>query len=214
MQSHWGTFTNNMTIKQFISKLLHLIEVRRIKTNKKVVYLTFDDAPEGEITNFVLSYLAKYNAKATFFCRGDNAEKNPEMLKKIINEGHAVGNHTYSHIRALSVSNKEYIDNIERANILLKTHLFRPPWGVLKLSDYRKLISMGYKIIYWSLTSGDTELDKFDLSSNLERMKNSTKPGDIVLFHSVNRHENETKQILPQYLAWLYENGYKSKELI
>lgn len=203
-----------MSIKQLISRILHLVEIRRIKTNEKVVYLTFDDAPEDDITDFVLSQLAIYNAKATFFCRGDNAEKNPEILRRIINEGHAVGNHTYSHVRALSVSNKEYIDDIERANTILNTHLFRPPWGVLKVSDYIKIVLKGYKVIYWSLASGDTELDKFNLSTNIERMKRNTKPGDIVLFHSVNRHENETRQILPLYLAWLHEMGYKSYVLI
>lgn len=203
-----------MNIKQLVSKLLHLVEVRKIKTNEKIVYLTFDDAPEGEITDFVLSQLKKYDIKATFFCRGDNTERNPEMLRRIINEGHGVGNHTYSHIRAISVSSKEYIEDVEKANNLLNTHLFRPPWGVLKLSDYIKLVIKGYKIIYWSLVSGDTELEKFDLDFNLERMKNNTKPGDIVLFHSVNRHEKETRQILPLYLEWLHDNGYRSNVLI
>lgn len=202
-----------MKIKQLISRLLHLVEVRKIKTKEKIVYLTFDDAPEGEITDFVLSQLKKYEVKATFFCRGDYTERNPEKFRSIINEGHAIGNHTYSHIRAISVSSKEYIDDVEKANNLLNTHLFRPPWGVLKLSDYIKLVTKGYKIIYWSLVSGDTELGNFDLDFNLERMKRNTTPGDIILFHSVNRHEKETKQILPLYLSWLQENGYKSNVL-
>lgn len=199
-----------MTFKQLINKALHLIEIRRIKTKEKIVYLTFDDAPEGEITIFVLEQLAKYNAKATFFCRGDYAEKNPILLKKILDEGHSIGNHTYSHIHSLKVSDKDYINDVERANKVLKTHLFRPPWGVLSFFSYCKLVSKGYKIIYWSLVSGDTEKEKFNLMFSLNSMKNKTIPGDIVLFHSVLKHEKETRQILPLYLDWLYNNGYTS----
>ena len=87
-------------ITLFINRFLHLFEIRRIKTKEKLIYLTFDDGPEPDITEFVLNELQKYGAKATFFCCGDNAEKYPELLGRIRNEGHSIGNHTYSHINS------------------------------------------------------------------------------------------------------------------
>lgn len=202
----------SMNRKLLINKILHIAEIRRIKTNEKIVYLTFDDGPEEGITEFVLCQLAKYDFKATFFCKGINAEKHKEMLNRIIKEGHSVGNHTYNHIKGFDYRTNQYWNDVELADMILKTPLFRPPWGALTLLQFIKL-RRKYKIVYWSLVSGDTLLDKFELKQNIERLKNCTRPGDIILFHCCKRHENETKQILPLYLHWLAEQGYKTELL-
>ena len=196
----------------FINRVLHLFEVRRIKTKENIVFLTFDDGPEPEITEFVLDELRKYQLKATFFCRGDNAEKHPVLLQHIVDEGHALGNHTYSHIKSVKIPTTEYVEDVERADKLLHTHLFRPPWGCITLPVFMRLCRK-YKIVYWSLESGDTELERFNKSQALHRLLKRTRSGDVVLFHCCQRHEKETRQLLPEYLKWLSANGYTSKSI-
>lgn len=198
--------------KIYINKILHLFGLIRVKTDKKQVYLTFDDGPEGDITDFVLNELEKYKAKATFFCKGENVVKNPEQYQKILSRGHSVGNHTYSHLNSFKVSTREYLNDVNKAAAVIDSKYFRPPHGSLTFKCFLHLFRK-YKIIHWSLISGDTELGSLDLKTTLERLKKKTKAGDIVLFHSCNLHSKETKLILPRYLEWLYSNGYKSVQL-
>lgn len=200
----------NMLIKKIINKFLKEFQVSRIPTDKNEVYLTFDDGPEPEITEFILSELEKYEMKATFFCKGENAEKYSELLQTIRAKGHAIGNHTYSHIHSFKYASKNYVNDVDRADGVLHSHLFRPPWGSLTISSFLRLRDK-YKIIYWSLESGDTDLSKFDMHNNMERLKKNTRSGDIVLFHCCKKHQGETKQLLPRYLKWLWDNGYTSQ---
>jgi len=200
----------NHTIQIYINRLLHLFEVRRVNKKGKTVFLTFDDGPEPQITEFILTELAKYGAKATFFCRGDNAEKYPLLLNQIVDEGHQIGNHTYNHINSFFSNTGDYIRNVRKADSVLNTNLFRPPWGSLSFSAFCKLTKK-YKIVYWSLSSGDSELDKFSKEISLRILKNKTRPGDVILFHCCQRHMNETIQVLPEYLRWLSINGYNSE---
>lgn len=195
-----------------INRILHLFEIRRIKTKEKVVFLTFDDCPEPDITEFVLTELRKYNAKATFFCKGENAEKYPDLLRSITADGHTLGNHTYSHINCLNTQTKKYMADVEKADKIINSKLFRPPWGCMNVSTYLKLIKK-YKIVYWSLASGDTDMDKFDEEKSLNRLKSETHNGDIVLFHCCLRHEKETRPLLIKYLEWIYQNGYRSEAI-
>lgn len=194
----------------YINKILHLFQVRKIKTKEKVVFLTFDDGPEPGITEFILSELSKYNAKATFFCRGDNAELYPNLLCKIKEEGHVIGNHTYNHVNSFETSVCKYVENVEKANHIIKSRLFRPTYGCITILTQCKLHRSNYKIVHWSLASGDTSPKDFNEVSLINRLKAKTSKGDIVLFHFCNKHENETKILLPQYLEWLYRNGYRS----
>ena len=195
-----------------INRILHLFEIRRIKTKEKVVFLTFDDGPEPDIADFVLTELRKYNAKATFFCKGENAEKYPDLLRSITADGHTLGNHTYSHINCLNTPTKEYMTDVEKADKIINSNLFRPPWGCINVSTFLKLIKK-YKIVYWSLISGDTDMNKFDEEKSLNNLKSKTRSGDIVLFHFCLRHEKETKILLTKYLEWIYQNGYRSEAI-
>lgn len=201
-----------ISAKVYINKVLHLFELVRVRTKEKVVYLTFDDGPDGEITDFVISELEKYNAKATFFCKGENVCKNNAQFKKLVTLGHSVGNHTYSHKNCFSVQTKEYLADVKKASSYIDSVLFRPPHGSLTLKVFLSLYRH-YKIVHWSLMSGDTELGTLNLEVTLERLKNNTRPGEIVLFHSCKLHESETRLILPPYLEWLYAVGYKCVRL-
>lgn len=199
-------------IKIYINKFLHLFEVMRKKTSSKIIYLTFDDGPDPGITNFIIGELNKYNYKATFFCLGKNAEKYPNLIHMIRKEGHRIGNHTYSHLNSFKTSSIEYLEDVNKADVILKTNLFRPPWGCLTIHSFLSLWR-NYKVIYWSLSSGDSKLEKFNLDKEFTRIQKCTKKGDIVLFHFCKLHESETKRILPKYLEWLQVEGYISHPL-
>ena len=198
-------------IRVIINKFIHLFEIRRIRTKSRTVFLTFDDGPEPDIIEFVLGELSKYGFKATFFCRGDNAEKYPELLLEIKKSGHAIGNHTYSHLDGLHSPSSVYVDDVERANNVLSTNLFRPPRGCLRLLSFFYIAwVLKMKVVHWSLSSYDYELDSFDLQTALNSLMVNTKPGEVILFHSCKRHEKETILLLPKYLQWLFEQGYNS----
>lgn len=180
--------------------------------DKGAVYLTFDDGPEPGITEFILHELKMYNAKATFFCKGENCERHSELLNRIVIEGHTIANHTFSHIDGWETPFNEYIANVEKCEKAIGTHLFRPPWGKLTFKQYRHL-SKNYKIVLWDIASGDTELDKFNLEKSLLNLKTNTQKGSIVLFHFCKRHEKETRQILTLYLKFLKQENYTTRTL-
>lgn len=202
-----------MILKKIINRILKCFGLKNITSKQKVVYLTFDDGPEYGITEFVLDELAKYQFKATFFCRGDNAEKNTGLLALICKQGHAVGNHSYSHLRAHEVASDIYIDDVEKADTILHTNLFRPPFGSITIKTWLNLRGK-YRMVYWSLNSEDSECENFDFQSSIKKLKSKTKNGYVVLFHFCHFHETKTRQLLPPYLKWLYENGYQSFALI
>ena len=201
-----------LLLKKIVNRLLKQFQTSRIATDERVVYLTFDDGPEPGITEFVLDELRHYGFHATFFCRGDNAKKYPNLLQRIKDEGHAVGNHTYSHLLAFQTESDEYVKDVERANSILKTRMLRPPYGSLTLKSWIKLRSK-YQIYYWTLNSGDSDMDKYDRAKSMESQIQQTVPGAIILYHFCSKHESETRDLLSYYLSWLKENGYTSKSI-
>ena len=196
-----------MIYKKIINRILKLRSIVNIPSHHKNIYLTFDDGPEDGITEFVLSELDKYGFKATFFCRGDNAEKHPELLQLLRDKGHAIGNHTYGHLHAYDSSAQEYAVDVAKADAILNTRLMRPPHGSLSFRAWWKIRK--YKIVYWALNSEDSSLGSFNYAQAINHLKSKTSPGDVILFHFCHRHENETRQILPSYLSWLHEQGFR-----
>ena len=193
--------------KKIINRILKRFEIKTIQCSERAVYLTFDDGPESEITEFVLEELAKYNFKATFFCRADNAEKYPRLLAEICKAGHSIANHTFSHVHAYKVSAKTYLADVKKADAVLRSNLFRPSHGSLTIRTWLGL-RRKYRIVYWSLNSGDSNLEHFNFQNAIDNLKAKTKSGDVVLFHFCHLHEKETRQVLPEYLKWLAENNY------
>lgn len=183
----------------------------------KTVYLTFDDGPIPVITPWVLDQLRRYNAKATFFCIGDNVIKHGEILGEIIADGHSVGNHTQNHLNGWSTSTVKYIDNAAQcmqalAERSVKTLLFRPPYGKIRSSAARLLMAKGYKIIMWDVLSAD-----FDQSISREKcLKNVVEniaSGSIIIFHDSEKAFKNLEYALPQTLKFLAEQNYKCKSL-
>lgn len=113
----------------------------RKDTKEKIVYLTFDDGPIPNVTDFVLNTLNSFGIKATFFCIGDNIQKHPQVFERIKNEGHAIGNHTYNHLKGWKTDDETYVKNFWKCQELTSTNLFRPPYGRIKKSQIRQLVA-------------------------------------------------------------------------
>lgn len=176
------------------------------------VFLTFDDGPDPNITEFVLDTLASYKAKATFFCVGDSIEANKSLYDRIIREGHSVGSHTMSHLRGSTASNVDYIEEVDLFNERFGTTLFRPPFGQLSLIQLLMLRKKGFKIILWSCDTKDWETGVYQ-EKEVSAVLSSISPGDIVLMHFSKKHESRTMYILPMILEEVYKKGLICKQI-
>ncbi|WP_426095067.1 polysaccharide deacetylase family protein [Flavobacterium sp. DSR2-3-3] len=186
-----------------------------VSNSGNTVYLTFDDGPIPEITTWVLEELKKYDLKATFFCIGENIEKHPEIFKKVIREGHAIGNHTFNHLNGWKTPTEAYIKNIKLCEEVIekttdynsKSNLFRPPYGKLKTAQARAIEKLGYEIIMWDVLSAD-----FDTTLSKEQCLNNVlskvKPGSIIVFHDSIKAFKNLEYVLPKTLAFLKENNF------
>ncbi len=174
--------------------------------------MTFDDGPTVDISSKVLEILNRYNALATFFCSGRNAERNQDILSNIIQEGHVLGNHTYSHLKGWYTSNHIYYADIEMASRFIPSALFRPPYGLIKPSQIRYLRQY-YKIIMWSLLSYDYH-PHFTKEQCLKHVMKNTKPGSIVVFHDSVKASHNMLYALPRVLDYFSEQGYTFKSLV
>ena len=180
----------------------------------KVVYLTFDDGPIPLVTDFVLNTLKSFGCKATFFCIGDNINKHPHIFEQIKRDGHAIGNHTYNHLRGWKTIDNDYVKNFNQCQQLTNTHLFRPPYGRIKKSQIRQLktINPSLNIIMWDVLSGD-----FDINLSPEKcyqnVINNTRNGSIVVFHDSIKAFDRLKFALPATLKFLTEAGYQFRTL-
>jgi peptidoglycan/xylan/chitin deacetylase (PgdA/CDA1 family) len=181
----------------------------RMDRRERSVYLTFDDGPIPESTPFILQTLRQYGIKATFFMVGDNVRKNPELYQQILDEGHQVGNHTHNHISGFRHSLHNYSYNVEKANAYIKSHLFRPPHGWMRLSQYA-LLSRKYKVVMWDLVTRDYSkwLTAQDIINNVKRY---ARPGSIITFHDSLKSIDKLRTALPESIAWLQEQGYEFK---
>ena len=182
------------------------------KTDEKILHLTFDDSPTPEFTFWILNLLEKLNIKATFFCIGENAEKCPEIILSILDKGHQIGNHTYSHKNGFLSSTKSYLDNIERCKkILPSTTLFRPPYGKIYPWQIRK-IKENYKIVMWDIVSYD-----FDENITEEKVKSNVisnvENGSIIVFHDNKKSKKILKFCLEEILQNLIKKGYRFKTI-
>lgn len=178
---------------------------------EKIIYLTFDDGPVEEITPWVLETLNKYQAKATFFCVGENVERNPSLYQKIISSGHSVGNHTYSHKNGWKTLYSDYIKDVSEGEKYITSDLFRPPYGKLKPLQI-KALKKKFQIIMWSFITGDY-LKTLNKELVLEEMKNKINSGDIVVFHDSVKAEKNLKFLLPEVLQFYSSLGYRFKSI-
>ena len=180
----------------------------RVESNreKPTLYLTFDDGPIPQLTPWVLEQLERYDARATFFCVGNNVRRYPDVLRKVIAAGHSVGNHTTHHLDGWKTDNVPYFHDIRHCAVSLKTSLFRPPYGRLKPSQ-AQFLQRHYQIVMWDVLSGDfdPELTPDDCFDNVVE---NASPGSIVVMHDSLKSEEKLRQVLPRLLAHYTERGY------
>ncbi|MGG6229556.1 polysaccharide deacetylase family protein [Tenacibaculum sp. SDUM215027] len=184
-------------------------------SDRKEIYLTFDDGPIPEVTEFVLNQLKRFNAKATFFCIGDNIRKHPAVFSRIINEGHSVGNHTFNHLNGCKNSNTAYIENVSKCESLLthqKTKLFRPPYGKIKRKQAKQLLAIGYKIIMWDVLSADFD-STITKEKCLQNVLRNVENGSIIVFHDSIKASDKLYYALPKVLKEFSQQGYEFKAI-
>lgn len=178
----------------------------RMDSGRRTVFLTFDDGPIPEVTPWVLDILRHYEVKATFFMVGDNVRKHPDVYEKVCQAGHRVGNHTFNHLGSLRHTQKEYMDNIAKADALLHTDLFRPPHGWMRPSVYR-VACLKYRVVMWDVVTRDYSrvLTDDDVFRNVCRY---TRNGSIITFHDSLKSHEKLITALPRSIEWLREQGY------
>jgi peptidoglycan-N-acetylglucosamine deacetylase len=205
-----------------------------ISTAKKTIYLTFDDGPTPHITNWTLDTLKHYNAKATFFCIGNNIEKHPDIFENILKEGHTIGNHTQTHVKGWKTKTKDYLQEVAEAQSVIKSkiqipnstfehskivnrqslivNLFRPPYGQIKPKQGKALIELGYKIVMWDVLSFDweTAVTKEDC---LKNVIDKTESGSIIVFHDSLKASKNMQYALPIVLEHFSKKGFVFESL-
>jgi peptidoglycan/xylan/chitin deacetylase (PgdA/CDA1 family) len=196
-----------------------------IDTEEKTLYLTFDDGPTSEITEWVLDCLKAYNAKATFFCIGKNIEKHPSLFKHIIDDGHAIGNHTNNHIKGWKTSVKNYFEDVTDAQSTIDSQksktstkksqcrtLFRPPYGRIKPKQAKLLLVEGYQLVMWTVLSLDWDKNVSPIQCS-DNVINNSKPGSIIVFHDSKKASRNMMYALPKVLDYFSKKGYSFKRI-
>lgn len=188
--------------------------VWEIQNSEKKIYLTFDDGPIPEVTEWVLQVLNDYDIKATFFCIGDNIKKHPNIFKKVIQDGHSIGNHTFNHLKGWDFPTQKYVENallceseIQSQIKNLKSKIFRPPYGKVKPSQSRKLRNMGYKIIMWDVLSRDYDKE-ISPEQCLENIIQNTVSGSIIICHDSTKAFKNLEFALPKAIGYLKNKGF------
>lgn len=194
----------------FISSGIYLKALCRVAGNRKEVVLTFDDGVDPKRTPEVLDVLKKHNARGVFFLIGQRAEAYPDLVRRICDEGHQIGNHTYSHepdfpLKGHTEMHRELI----RTQVLLEklsakpVKLFRPPFGVTNPNIARAVNGLGYQTIGWSIRSFDTM--NTPREKVLKRILRKLRPGAIILMHD---DRNKSAELLDELLTTLQKRGY------
>lgn len=207
MRFYW--IKTNKFIKKIFSNY-----VWDIPNTDNIIYLTFDDGPTPEVTEWVLEELKKHKAKATFFCIGKNIDNHPKLFLKVVNDGHAIGNHTFNHLQGWKTNTDDYLANICLCESSInnfqtsKYKLFRPPYGKIKISQSKKLRKLGYQIIMWDVLSADFD-QTISKQKCLENVLENVVSGSVVVFHDSIKAYQNLEFVLPRVLKTLKERGFK-----
>ena len=190
-----------------IAKYLYPSLVWKKNTEQKKIWITFDDGPDEKATPFLVNLLGKFNIKATFFIIGSQAKKHPELVKLIINNGHKIGNHSFSHLSGYSTKNNIYLKDVEQAKKYIDSDIFRPPYGKITPSQIKNL-KKDFKIIMWDIMSWDF---KENISSNkiFRNVMDNVESGSIILFHNNLKSYKNLKKSLELILEKLKEQEYQ-----
>jgi len=182
---------------------------------KKKLYFSFDDGPHPVITPFVLDELKKYNAKASFFCIGKNVKAYPEVYRRIIEEGHSVGNHSFNHLNGWKHADDKYLEDIAAAKEYIDSNLFRPPYGRIRKSQLREIAKekLALNTIMWTVLSGDFD-QNITPAKCLENVLNNSKAGSIVVFHDSEKADSRMRYALRGALEYFAGKGFEFDRIV
>jgi len=183
----------------------------QVNTTEKVIFITFDDGPSPTITPQVLDILDQFQAKATFFCVGENVQKYPEVYEDILRRGHHTGNHTHNHLKGWTTNNKTYYANVEKAAELIRSNLFRPPYGKITPCQAYHL-KREYQLVMWSVISYDFDA-RISPETCLKNVVDNSRPGTIAVFHDSAKAAKNLIPTLPVYLETMSAIGYTFQAL-
>ena len=183
----------------------------KIHTDNKELYLTFDDGPTKQITEWALDILKEFDAKATFFCIGKNVKKRPDIYERIKQEGHAVGNHTYDHKKGWSSGNFDYMKSVMKCADLVQSHLFRPPYGRIKKAQIKGLKER-FKIVMWDVLSEDYN-SALSADYCFNKVEKQAGKGSIIVFHDSKKAHKNLQELLPRVLKYYKNLGYSFNSL-
>ncbi|RIJ34224.1 polysaccharide deacetylase family protein [Pontibacter oryzae] len=200
-----------------LKKLLPGYTWHREVKDQKVLYITFDDGPIPEVTPWVVDQLAKYNAKATFFCVGENLRKHPEVAMQVMQAGHLLANHTYNHLKGWQTPLATYVQNTAQCQKELDklqqsfSNLFRPPYGRISKAQASQLRAT-YELIMWDVLTNDYD-QSLGPEKCLRKSIESTQSGSIIVFHDSLKAKRNMMYVLPRYLDHFAQQGYMFESL-
>ncbi len=189
----------------FFADWLYPDAIFRIRTNDKLLWLTFDDGPDPGSTLQLLDILGRHKIKAAFFCNGRAAQKYPELVTRIKTEGHIVGNHGYDHPDGWRTSLKNYIDDVDSAAIYTSSSLFRPPYGHLRIAQYREL-RRRYKIVFWDTMPYDFD-KSLGASGSLKILLRKMRAGSVIVLH--DKPDSSVTIFLEEFIITVLKKGYR-----
>ncbi len=185
---------------------------REKSSHSSTIYLTFDDGPIPGPTEFVLDTLRHYDARATFFCIGDNIGKHPGIFNKVVGAGHAIGNHTFHHMNGWKHSTEQYVADTQACYHQMEQaghtpgRLFRPPFGRITKSQVAALAPR-FRIVMWDVLTFDYDRS-LDSERCLQGAIRATRPGSIVVFHDSLKAEKNLVYALPRFVEHFKSQGY------
>ena len=187
-----------------LARLIYPDALFRIKTREKILYLTFDDGPDPDSTPELLEILEKHNIKAAFFCDGRAAELYPWLVQKIRGKGHQVGNHGYNHLNGWGTSLRDYCNDVDHASGFTSGKLFRPPYGLLRINQYRRLRNT-FKIVFWDVMPYDFDRE-ISPERSLKILNKKIRPGSVVVLH--DSHDSAARIFLNEFIEGSVKRGY------
>lgn len=190
-----------------LARLFSKNTIWKVDVQNKQLFLTFDDGPVPGLTPWVLDILDQFDAKATFFCVGDNVRKNPELFNLILNKGHQVGNHTYSHLNGFRTGIRRYVLDVLKAKQYINSKLFRPPYGRIRYVAQR-ILRKRFEIVLWDVLSMDYDRNT-QPGQVVRNVIANASPGSIIVFHDNPKADKNLKYALPRLLDYYSKRGYE-----
>jgi peptidoglycan-N-acetylglucosamine deacetylase len=189
----------------FFAGWLYSEAIFRIRTDEKVLYLTFDDGPDPLSTIHLLDILEAHDIRALFFCDGRAAEKFPDLINQIRNRGHLIGNHGYNHLDGWRTDFKRYLNDVIRASDFTSGKIFRPPYGRLSVKQKKRLLR-SYKIVFWDIMPYDFDIS-FGRENSLRILKDKIRSGSIIVLHDTP--SSSANIIMSDFLTFANSSGYR-----